>query len=118
MCTVQGARLRAKPAAVHGFGVVGFPMAPANKKGHVLSGTCNATIKEPVTLFAQGLHTHRLGRHMKFEVTKADGRKLSLFDGPFAFEEQEQRPIEGGYVVEAGDSFTLSCTFDNETNRP
>ncbi|MET0343526.1 MAG: hypothetical protein ABW252_21120 [Polyangiales bacterium] len=117
VCVVQGAHLRPKPAAVHGFGAVGFPMVPANKKGHVLTSTCKATVKEPVTLFSLGLHSHKLGRHMKFSVTKADGRVITLHDQSFAFEEQAQLPVEPGYVIENGDSFTLSCTYDNETNK-
>jgi hypothetical protein len=120
VCVVRGTHLRPKAAAVHmGFAAIKFPvMVPANTKGHQLTGSCKATVKEPVTLYSMGPHAHKLGRHMKFTVTKPDGRVLVLHDQSFSFDEQATYPIgEKGYVVENGDTFTHTCTYDNESNK-
>ncbi|MET0341041.1 MAG: hypothetical protein ABW252_08560 [Polyangiales bacterium] len=119
VCVVRGERLRPKLAAVHmGFAAIKFPvMVPANTKNHELVGECTATVKEPVTLFSMGPHAHKLGRHMKFTVTKADGRVITLHDQPFSFDEQATHPVDPLYTVENGDKFRLTCTYDNETNK-
>ncbi|MET0341524.1 MAG: hypothetical protein ABW252_11035 [Polyangiales bacterium] len=119
ICVVRGAHLRPKTAAVHmGFAGVGAPMVPPNVKGHNLVGTCKAQVKEPVTLYSFFPHMHVLGRHMKFTVTKPDGRVITLHDETFSFIDQAAFPVpNGGYVVENGDTFTTTCTYDNETNK-
>lgn len=118
VCVVKGAHLRPKTAAVHmGFAGIGFPMVPPNAKGHKLTGTCKATVKEPVTLYSLFPHMHILGRHMKFTVTKPDGRVITLHDQTFSFTEQAAFPLTPGYVVENGDTFTTTCTYDNESSK-
>jgi hypothetical protein len=118
VCVVRGAHLRPKVASVHmGFAGIGTPMVPPNVKGHELAGTCTAKVKEPVTLYSLFPHMHVLGRHMKFTVTKPDGRVITLHDGAFSFIEQENFALRPGYVVENGDTFTTTCTYDNESNK-
>ena len=118
VCVVRGAHLRPKVAAIHmGFAGVGSPMVPPNVKDHKLTGTCKAVVKEPVTLYSMFPHMHVLGRHMKFTVTKPNGRVLTLHDEAFSFSDQAQYRIESGYVVENGDTFTTTCTYDNASNK-
>ncbi|MET0340096.1 MAG: hypothetical protein ABW252_03805 [Polyangiales bacterium] len=118
VCIVRGAHLRPKVAAVHmGFAAVASPMVPPNVKGHVVTGSCVAEVTEPVTLFSLFPHMHTRGRHMKLTVTKPDGRVVTLHDGSFAFNEQAAYPIAPGYVIENGDRFTTTCTYDNTSNR-
>ena len=117
VCVVRGAHLRPKTAAVHmGFGGVAFPMVPPNVKSHDVSGSCVADVKEPVTLYSLFPHMHTRGRHMKLTVSKPDGRVLTLHDASFSFDEQAAYPLASGYLVEKGDTFTTTCTYDNTSN--
>ena len=100
-----------------GFAAVGFPMVPAHAKNHVLTATCKAVVKEPVTLTAIAAHAHKLGRHAKLTVTKPDGRVTTLHDASFRFEEQTAYPLTPPFVIENGDVVTTSCTYDNDTNK-
>ncbi|MET0341650.1 MAG: hypothetical protein ABW252_11665 [Polyangiales bacterium] len=117
ICVVRGAKLRKNTAAVTVFAAVGAPMVPANAKGHVLTNSCKATLKEPVTLLSLWPHAHKRARHMKLTVTKPDGRLQTLHDGSFSFEEQASYPVSPAYLVEDGDTFTTTCTYDNDSNR-
>jgi len=118
ICVVKGARLRPKRAAVTmGFTVFGPVLAPANKKGHQATSSCRVSGTRPVTLMSASPHAHKYARHMKFTVRKASGQEIVMHDMPFKFGEQGSYPLDPPVVLNAGDTVTTTCTFDNDTNR-
>jgi hypothetical protein len=67
---------------------------------------------------------HQTGVHSKAILTRAGGAPQTLIDGPFAFTEQRAvslAPADGSakdLLMNAGDTITTTCTFDNETAAP
>ena len=62
-------------------------------------------------------HAHKYASHMRFSVKKANGQEIVMHDAPFKFGEQGSYPLDPPVVVQAGDTITTTCTFDNDTNR-
>jgi hypothetical protein len=118
VCVVKGARLRKHSAAtMMGFMGMSAVLAPANKRGHQVTGTCTARTTQPVHLITATPHAHRFARHMKFTLKKTNGTEIVMHDLPFQFGEQATYPIDPPLLIESGDVITTTCTYDNDTSK-
>jgi hypothetical protein len=77
-------------------------------------GTC--TLTSDATIFAVSPHMHQLGTHLKAVAKPADGEPVTLFDGPYDFNEQRQYPANM-LELSAGDTVDVECTYDNTTDQ-
>jgi len=118
VCVVKGKNLRKYSAGIAG-GLAGFSsvLAPANKRGHAVTGTCNVRTTQPVRFLTASPHAHRFARHMKFTLKKASGQEIVMHDMPFQFGEQGSYPLDPPQLIETGDVITTTCTYDNDTNK-
>lgn len=118
VCVVKGAKLRPLSAAVMmGFTSFGPILAPANKRGHESTGTCRVTTTKPVHLMTASPHAHQYAKHMRFTVTRANGQKIVMHDGPFKFGEQGTYQLTPEVILNTGDTVTTTCIYDNPTSR-
>jgi hypothetical protein len=72
------------------------------------SGTCDPQDQE-IHLIAAQPHMHKLGKHMKVVVNRADGRQEVIHDEDFSFENQRYYPLN--VVLQAGDTMTTTCDY-------
>jgi hypothetical protein len=84
-----------------------FTLPP--KQRTTITQTC--TFLSDQTAFALIPLMHTLGVQFKTTVTRGTESTV-LYDGPFQFEDQSQLSI-GALAVNAGDSITIECTFEN-----
>lgn len=77
-------------------------------------GTC--TLESDATIFAVSPHMHQLGRYLKALAKPAQGEPVTLYDGPYDFNEQRQYPVEM-LQLRAGDTIEVECTYDNTTDQ-
>jgi hypothetical protein len=93
-------------------GPIGMPAKTTSK----FSGTCLNDSGGPITLFGFTPHMHKLGIQMTSVIKHTDGTTEQVFDKPFDFNSQithlQAKPI----VLQAGESITSTCTFNNTTN--
>jgi hypothetical protein len=57
---------------------------------------------------------HQTGVHAKLVLNRKNGTQEILHDKPFAFADQQAYPID--VIVNDGDTFTTTCTYNNTTN--
>lgn len=110
---------RPKDAAVHGLGRIAFVL-PAHQKTDV-SSTCEPLRqREPVYIREAIPHMHLTGRHMKLVVNRKSGERLTLLEVDYMPQEQRSYPLakDGPFVLEAGDTLTTTCTFENTNDLP
>lgn len=111
---------REQEAATHWLGTPNFSI-PAHST-HDVVATCNPKITSgPVHIISMSPHMHQTGVHAKATLKRADGSEFSMIDGPFSFADQKalKMPQDGStddLLINAGDSITTTCTFDNKTN--
>jgi hypothetical protein len=77
-------------------------------------GKC--TMKSDATVFAVSPHMHQLGTHLKAVANRTGSEPVTLYDGPYDFNEQRQFPADK-LNLKAGDTIDVECTFDNTTDR-
>jgi len=82
---------------------------PPNISTH--TGTC--TLSASQNLFALFPHMHQWGVHFKSVVTVA-GMPMTLHDDDYTFEHQNVETF-APIAVNAGDTITTSCTYNNTT---
>lgn len=121
VCVLKKANFRPKVASVvRNFGSVGgsdFVLAPANSVNHDEQGTCEVKVTQPVRLLTAAPHAHTNAVHMRFTVTKTDGREIVMHDGPFNFDAQSSYLLPEEVILETGDVVKTVCTYTNLTNR-
>ena len=95
------------------------PLGMPPKVVSEFSGTCipsrfgmNAT--DPIRIFTLWPHMHQYGRHMKSQITRANGTTEQVFDKPFDF--NYQITYDTGLDLYPGDVITSTCTFENTSN--
>jgi hypothetical protein len=94
-------------------GPAGMPAKMTSK----FSGTCLNDSNAPITIIGFNPHMHKLGRHMFTQVMrKASGMMETVFDKDFDFANQVTYILDKPITLEAGDSITSTCTFNNDTN--
>jgi hypothetical protein len=123
ICVVSKAKFRKHTASVFNnfasFGTIGLDglvMVPPNVTNHAITGVCNVTATQPVTLLTASPHAHTLARAMKFTAT-VGGQQVMMHDGPFVFEEQRSYALKQPVVLKTGDKVSTTCVFTNNTNR-
>lgn len=121
VCVLEKANFRPHTAGVfRGFGSFGgsdLVLAPAGTLGHEEQGTCNVSASEPVHLLSASPHAHTYAVHMKFEVQKASGQHVMMYDRPFSFDAQGSYELPEQVVLQTGDQVLTTCTYDNDTTR-
>jgi len=91
------------------------PVQLSIPKGESTSkGTC--TLTNDATVFAVSPHMHQLGTHLKAVAKRAQGEPVTLFDGPYDFNEQRQYPADM-LKLSAGDTVDVECTYNNTTDQ-
>ncbi|HEX5656464.1 MAG TPA: hypothetical protein VFX59_04680 [Polyangiales bacterium] len=86
--------------------------APAGQR-HTSEYTCTVDAKEPVHLFANSPHMHKLGVHAKLEVLRKGGKTEVVHDRVFDFHDQNEYPVE--LVLNDGDQVKTTCVYENQT---
>jgi Copper type II ascorbate-dependent monooxygenase, C-terminal domain/Copper type II ascorbate-dependent monooxygenase, N-terminal domain len=109
-CTTK--TFRPNTAAVHWLGSQAISVLPHQTKDVV--GTCDPTSTQPVHVLSESPHMHQIGVHAKLVLNRKDGTQQVLHDKPFSFADQQSYPID--VIVNDGDTFTTTCTYDNTTN--
>jgi hypothetical protein len=87
---------------------------PPDQKGLNIVSNCRPNITDkPIHIIKVWPHMHKLGRHMRADIHRADGTVDPLFNVDFSFDSQ------WGYdtpaILNTGDYVTTTCTFDNDT---
>jgi hypothetical protein len=117
LCVVDKQNFRKNTATVAqtlGAFIINLPPRATNVD---VKSTCTLNGEEPVTLLTASPHAHRLAKHMKFTLERADGEVIVMHDQSFHFEEQGQFDLEKPLVVNKGDKVTTVCTYDNDTDQ-
>jgi hypothetical protein len=116
VCVVKGANMRPKVATTYpSFTQFAFTI-PAKSVDYNVTGTCNVTATQPVTILSASPHAHKLAHHMKFTVTKASGETVVMHDADFNYEEQGTFELKAPVEINTGDKITTTCVFTNTTN--
>jgi hypothetical protein len=96
--------------------IIGNPTVPPHQRVDN-STTCTVSARpDGATLVAESPHMHLLGVHAKLELTQ-DGIGKVLHDAPFSFDQQHVSLIEPRVIVRSGDKMTVTCSFQNDTDR-
>lgn len=107
-------KLRPNTATVQGL------TASATVGAHMMvdnTATCRVTASMgPVHLLSNSPHMHKLGVYAKLVLTQA-GQQMVLHDAPFSFDEQRIYPFRPDVVVNTGDSFATTCSYNNTTDQ-
>ncbi len=105
-------KLREISAATHWLGTEKIALLGGTQDEDAI---CDPSGTEPVTLLSLWPHMHRLGRHMKLEILRADGSISILHDKDFSFEYQGRSALSA--VVMPGDRLRTTCSYDNKTGK-
>ncbi|MFM2415515.1 MAG: hypothetical protein RL385_238 [Pseudomonadota bacterium] len=105
-------KLRSEEAATHWLGTENITI-PAGERATAF-GTCMP--KGTAHILNVWPHMHRLGRHLKTVIERADGSVETLVDEAFAFDYQRSNPRD--LTVSAGDRLRTTCTFDGDATGP
>jgi hypothetical protein len=115
---ISGTRVRTVPESevdhlAEGIlaGTTQIDIAPLETKTSI--GWC--TMSSDVTLFAVAPHMHQLGVYEKVVAEKATG-EVTLFDGPYDFDEQSYQSIEP-LELARGERVRVECTHKNTTDK-
>jgi Copper type II ascorbate-dependent monooxygenase, C-terminal domain len=120
ICTVPAGSLK-HTAGMTWLGTEFFngPAGMPPKVESKFSGTCapgrmGMTGNEPIRIFSLWPHMHKLGRHMKSVVTRANGMTEEVFNKPFDF--NYQVTYDASIDLHPGDTITSTCTFMNTSD--
>jgi hypothetical protein len=102
---------KAQHAAMHWLGSELITLAPGSTGS--ASATCAPQSAEPIHILGVIPHMHRLGRHVKMTVERANGTSEVLHDGSFEFESQSY--FEKQMVLLPGDRVRTKCDYMNDT---
>jgi mono/diheme cytochrome c family protein len=82
-------------------------------KSQVKNTCLNLSQTGPAHVLWTSPHMHKLGRHLKTEITRKDGGVETLTDRDYDYNDQRDYPSD--MLIHAGDALTTTCTFDNDT---
>jgi hypothetical protein len=102
---------KAQHAAMHWLGSELITLAPGATGS--AAATCAPESNEPIHILGVIPHMHRLGRHVKMTVERANGKSEVLHDGSFEFESQGY--FEKNMVLQPGDKVRTKCDYMNDT---
>jgi hypothetical protein len=109
-------KLRKNEAAAHWLGTEVILSAP----GREVETGSTCTPKETAHILSVSPHMHKIGKHMRTDITRADGSVEVLTDRPFDFNDQQVYPVGGAageVIVGPGDKLKTTCTFKNDTDK-
>jgi hypothetical protein len=89
------------------------PFVIAPRTTQTVKSTC--TLSGQQTVYAVFPHMHEYGRHLKTTVV-ASGNREVIHDAPFEFAEQRQYPLPALLPLNANDTVSTECTFENNTD--
>jgi hypothetical protein len=111
-CTAA-ANTRPHLAGVSMTGTQGICIEPY-QQGKEVSGNCvPRTDKGDIHVVGLFPHMHKLGKHMRVDINRANGTRDVLHDAPFSFETQTFYPKVA--VLHPGDTMSTHCWYDNPT---
>ncbi len=105
-----------RPHTATTYGIIGDATAPAHQ---MVDNTTNCMVSASmgeVHLIGESPHMHRLGVHAKLLLTRSTGEQVVVHDMPFDFNEQRAYGITPDLVVNTGDQFAITCSYDNTTD--
>jgi mono/diheme cytochrome c family protein len=105
---------RPETATVSWLGTEAIILPPAQKGLQIVSNCRPNITDKPIHIIKVWPHMHKLGRHMRADIHRADGTTIDpLFNVDFSFDSQ------WGYntpaILQAGDYVTTTCVYDNDT---
>jgi hypothetical protein len=117
LCVVKKDRFRKHTATVaQTLGAFQINLPPKTT-GVDVKSVCTLNGDQPITLLTASPHAHRMAKHMKFTLDRADGESIVMHDQSFNFEEQGQYTLEKPLTVNKGDKITTVCTYDNDSDK-
>jgi Copper type II ascorbate-dependent monooxygenase, C-terminal domain len=115
VCTIETpSKFRKNVASIEG--IVGNATVPAHQQVDNTSSCMVTTSMGSATVLDNSPHMHKYGTHAKLVVTQG-GKDMMLHDAPFSFEDQRSYPFNPGLVVKSGDKFTITCSYNNTSDR-
>jgi hypothetical protein len=93
-------------------GTIAIDIPPQETKS--TTGWC--TMSSDVTLFAVAPHMHQLGVYEKVVAESATKGEVTLFDGPYNFDDQSYHLIEP-LDLKKGERVRVECTHTNTTSK-
>jgi hypothetical protein len=93
-------------------GTIAIDLAPQETK--TITGFC--TMSNDVTLFAVAPHMHQLGVYERVFAESATKGEVTLFDGPYNFDDQSYHLIEP-LDLKKGERVRVECTHANTTTK-
>ena len=105
---------RPNTAAVHWLGSL-LILVPARGRQDVTSTCVPSVSAGPVHLISVSPHMHKTGVHAKMVINRANGETVVVHDAAFDFNDQRKYDVPD-VLVNAGDTITTTCTFENDTN--
>jgi hypothetical protein len=104
---------RPDTATVSWLGTEAIILPPMQTSLDVTSN-CRPTITDkPIHIIKVWPHMHKLGRHMRADIHRADGSVNPLFNVDFDF--NSQWGYDTPAILNTGDYITTTCTYDNDT---
>jgi len=104
---------RPDTATVSWLGTEAIILPPMQTGLNVVSGCRPNITDKPIHIIKVWPHMHKLGRHMKADIHRADGTINPLFNVDFDF--NSQWGYDTPAVLNAGDWVETTCTYDNNT---
>jgi hypothetical protein len=104
---------RPDTATVSWLGTEAIIIPPATKNFEVPSNCRPNITDQPIHIMKVWPHMHKLGRHMRADIHRADGTTEALFNVAFDF--NSQWGYDTPAVLHTGDYVTTTCTYDNDT---
>ncbi len=102
---------KSQHAAIHWLGSERISIPPGSAGS--ASATCTPKKDGPIHILGVVPHMHKLGRHVKMTILRANGSTETLHEGPFEFEAQGY--FEKNVVLQPGDRVTTKCDYENDT---
>ena len=82
-----------------------------------LTNVCTPPIDKPTHIIASAPHMHALGRAMKTDILRANGKVDTLIDVPnYDFSDQSAHPVD--FVLNEGDQIQTTCRWSNPNPDP
>ena len=105
---------RPDTATLSWLGTEIIALPPMANTLNVVSGCRpNVTADKPIHIIRSWPHMHKLGRHMKADIHRADGKIDPLFNVDFDF--NSQWGYDTPAILNPGDWIETTCTYDNQT---
>jgi hypothetical protein len=93
-------------------GPLGMPAGQVSE----FTTSCTNDSGAPISIVGFNPHMHLLGVNMKSVINHSNGMSETVFDQPFAFDQQVNYMMDPPVVLQPGERISSTCTFNNDTD--